>query len=54
MDREKVISTILKYSELFTESELQRCSDQQLKSTLDTLFLFIRIERLQSWCHNKP
>ena len=54
MDREKVISTILNHSELFTESELHRYSDQQLKSTLDTLFLFIRIERLQSQCHDKP
>jgi hypothetical protein len=45
MDREKVISIILKNSSLFTTAELQNCSNSQLNSTLKALFLNFKIKK---------
>lgn len=45
MDRTKIISIILSNSELFTKVELQNYSNEQLYSTLRTLFLNIRTKQ---------
>lgn len=42
MNRKKIIATILKHSELFTESELITYTNEQLYNILRSLFLTLR------------
>ena len=44
MTRAKIISLILKNSELFTKSELLNYSNDELHATLRNLFLSIKIK----------
>ena len=44
MRRNELIPIILKYSNLFTETELYNCTDLQLLQTLNALFLQIHLK----------
>jgi hypothetical protein len=44
MIKNELIPIILKYSNLFTETELYNCTDLQLLQTLNALFLPIHLK----------
>ena len=47
MNRKKIIATILRHSELYTEFELKTYTNEQLNRTLSSLFLKLREKTLK-------
>ncbi len=45
INREEMIPVILKYSHLFGETELKECSEQNFASTINALFIELRIKK---------
>lgn len=48
IDRTKIISLILRESELFTPAELKNYSNEQLNSIIKSLFLNIRVKQAEN------
>ena len=46
-NREEMIPVILKYSHLFGETELKECSEQNFTSTINALFIELRIKKTE-------